>query len=461
MVMRIWVGLACVAVLGGVSACAPKTVALPVVATPRFPDFVRPSIPADLAGTAAVINHERAWLFLQAGDFKNAEREVAAGLKSTPAFYPAETMGAYVELAQKNAKSALTRFDQALARRNDYAPALAGKGEALVALNREPEAIEAFQAALATDASLGDLSRRVEVLKFQSVQREITVARQAGRSGRIEEALRAYRAAIAYSPDSGFLYRELAVLEREHGDADAALEDFRKASALDSTDAASLMHIGELLEARDDLEAALTAYTGALALEPDARLEAKRHALLTRMETARLPVEYRAIESATQITRGDLAALVGVRLAPLLELTPARDAGVVTDIRGHWAEHWILAATRAGVLDPFANHTFQPRTVVRRVDFAQAMTRLLAKVAVVQPVLAQRWTNARGRFTDIAAGHLAYPAASAATAAGVMTSTTDGAFEPSRLVGGSEAIEALERLRAMANVPSNPDAGRR
>jgi hypothetical protein len=38
----------------------------------------------------------------------------------------------------------------------------------------------------------------------------------------------------------------------------------------------------------------------------------------------RLPVEYRAIDGAAQITRGDLAALIGVRLAGLLGSTRAR-----------------------------------------------------------------------------------------------------------------------------------------
>jgi hypothetical protein len=174
-----------------------------------------------------------------------------------------------------------------------------------------------------------------------------------------------------------------------------------------------------------------------------------------------LPADYRAIDSAAQITRGDLAALIGVRLTALLQVTRARDVGVMTDIRGHWAQSWILAVARAGVLDPFANHTFQPRTVVRRVDFAQAMTRLLAKVAVVSPAEAKAWANARGRFTDIAAGHLAYAAASTAVAAGVMTAAPDGSFQPSRVVTGAEAIEAVEHIRAMANVSPSTDAGRR
>jgi tetratricopeptide (TPR) repeat protein len=457
------VGLALIGMLAFASACAEKTkaVALPVATTPHFPDFVRPVVPADLATLPAATNQDRAWQFLQAGDLHNAESEVATALKLSPNFYPAETTGGYVDLAQKDAKSALAHFDRALGRRSNYAPALAGKAEALMALNREGEAIDALQSALTADPSLTDLTRRIEVLRFRAVERDVSAARQAAQSGKLDDALRAYRVAIDHSPETGFLYRERGVIERQHGDADAALADFRKAISLDTGDAASLVEIAQILDGRNDFEAALKTYNDALALEPNDRVEAKRNALMTRAEASRLPADYRAIESAAQITRGELAALVGVRLAPLLQVTRPRDVGVMTDIRSHWAESWILAVARAGVLDPYANHTFQPRTVVRRVDFAQAMTRLLAKVAVVAPSQARVWANARGRFTDIAAGHLAYTAASTAVAAGVMAAEPDGSFQPSGLVTGAEAIEAIEHLRRMANVSSSVDAGRR
>ena len=36
---------------------------------------------------------------------------------------------------------------------------------------------------------------------------------------------------------------------------------------------------------------------------------------------------------------------------------------VVTDIRNHWAAPWITMVARAGVIEPFPNHTFQPRAV--------------------------------------------------------------------------------------------------
>ena len=54
---------------------------------------------------------------------------------------------------------------------------------------------------------------------------------------------------------------------------------------------------------------------------------------------------------------------------------------VITDIRTNWAATWIVTVTRAGVMDPLANHTFQPRAVVRRVDLAQVVSRLLARTA--------------------------------------------------------------------------------
>lgn len=443
------------AVLVLVSACAPKTVVVaPTISTPRFPDFIEPVVPRDLASRPASALQDRAWRFLQTGDLRNADREVSAALKVDAAFYPAETTGGYVELARKDYKSALTRFDRALASRTDYVSALVGRGQALASLNREDDALAAFQAALLLDRSLADVQRRVEVLRFRSVQRQVTAARQAVRAGKAVEAIRAYRNAIESSPESAFLYRELAALEREQGDAEAALGHYRQANALDATDAPSLVAMAELLVAREELDLALKAYEDALRIEPDARVEEARDRVRERAEFAKLPAEYRAIHTAPQITKADLAALIGQRVGALLRVTRSRDVGVITDVRGHWAERWILEVARAGVLDPLPNHTFQPRATIRRVDFAQAMTRLLAKVAVVSPAEARKWQGARGRFSDISASHLAYQAASVATAAGVMTTTPEGAFQPTRAVTGEEAVAALDRLGTMFAPPA-------
>lgn len=439
------------AVLVLASACAPKIVPPPVVTSPRFPEFSRPSVPPAYANTVAATNADRGWAFLQAGDLRQAEQEFSAALHLTPAFYPAETSLGYVELARKDATAALARFDRALELDPQHGDmsALVGRGQALLALDRDAEALVAFEAALAANPADAELARRVEVLKFRGVEQGLAAARDAARAGRLDDAARAYMAAIASSPESPFLYRELAAVEREKGDVEAALTHLRKAVELDPGDARSLVHIGDLLETRADHEGAAKAYEAALTIDSDPTVEAKLEAIRERTALARLPVEYRAIRDAAQITRADLAALIGVRLGGLLQATGRRDAALITDARNNWASTWIMSVARAGIMDPFPNHTFQPRGIVRRSDLAQTVARLLARVAAQTPDGAHSWERARLKFVDLAPSHLAYPAASIAVAAGAMSAPGD-AFQPSKAVSGAEAVEAIAKLEALA-----------
>jgi tetratricopeptide (TPR) repeat protein len=447
-------------ILAAAAGCAPKLVPLPTVTTPAFPEYLQPTVPPQLASSRAMESQQRAWTFLQAGDVKNAEREAGAALKADPDFYPAEAVAGYAELAQKNARTAVSRFDRALEHQKDYVPALVGKGQSLIALNRDADAIEAFQAALAIDPSLTDVARQVEVFRFRGLERDLAAARQAARAGRNDEAQRLFRAAIAASPDSAFLYRELAAVERQQGNTGGALEHLRKAADLDPSDAASVAQIAEILDAQGDLPGALEAYDRSLTIEANEAVEAKRDALRARADFAKMPAEYRAIGDQPQLTRGDLAALIGVRLAPLVQ-GRSRDTGVITDIRTFWGEPWVLAVVRAGVMEPLPNHTFQPQAAVRRVEFAQVINRLLARVAAIAPARANAWRDARGRFNDLAPGHIAYPAASAAVASGVLTTAGDGNFEPSRIVTGAEAIESITRLQALATTDTRARPARR
>jgi tetratricopeptide (TPR) repeat protein len=450
----------CVLALAVVAgACAARTVAsLPTASAPKFPEFMQPVVPRAFANLpAAVTSQDRGWQFLQAGDFRNAEREFQLALHTAPQFYPAEVALGYLELARKDPAAALPHFEKSLLSDGRDVPALVGGGLALLALNRETDALFAFESAVAVDPTLADVRRRVEVLRFRGLGQDLASARQAAASGNLDEAARAFANAIASSPDSPFLYRELAVVEQRQGNADAALADFRKALALDPTDAASLVAVGDLLLARGDLEGADKSYADSLALEPSDVVEAKLDDVRARTELARLPAEYRAIDAAPQITRGDLAALIGVRLAPLVQAARRRDAVVVTDARNHWAATWILAVVRAGIIDPYDNHTFQPRSVVRRTDLAQAMSRLLRLIAADNPARGRAWEAARTRFPDLSTGHLAYPAVSLAVAAGVMTTGPDNTFQPSLIVSGADAAAAVSRVEAL--VAGSPTGG--
>ena len=96
-------------------------------------------------------------------------------------------------------------------------------------------------------------------------------------------------------------------------------------------------------------------------------------------------------------------------------------------------------------MDIFANHTFQPRSVVRRSDLAQAVSRILA-LSGATPSRADR---NRVSITDVGVSHLRYEDISAAVAAGVLT-LDGGNFRPSRPVTGQEAVDAIRRLEELA-----------
>lgn len=429
-----------------IAACAPK--APPAVAgAPRHPDFMFPVAPE---GTPAALSGrlDRGWQFLQLDDLRSAEREFTTALKQQASFYAAEAALAYVALARGNDADALTRFDRALVLEAAYVPALVGRGQALLEMDRVADALASFEAALARDTSLADLKGRVDVLRFRATQDMLGRAKAATDGRRWDEAKAAYEQAIAASPESSFLYRELAAVEQKSGDGLAALDHYRKAVELDATDARSWAAIGGLLESADDVVGALAAYERARAVDlgevPDnvvARVRA-RAALM------KLPAEYRAIPGNPGVARAEIAALIGIRLEALVARARTRQL-VITDIRGHWAQSWINAVARAGIMDPLPNYEFQPALRVRRGELALTVSRLLGLIGAAKPELLKKWQATTVTISDVPAGHLSYPYASQAVAAGVMP-LAGGSFELLRSVSGAEAIEIIGRLESLA-----------
>jgi len=431
-----------------VAGCAPA-IAPPVLTAPRYPNYLLPTLsPPDPKQADLVRRHEAAWQSFQTGDVGLAEREFLALLKRSPQFYPSEAALGYLELARAQHGAALERFDRVLQSQASYVPALAGRGEALLALNREADALTTFEAVVKLNPQLVEIARRVEILRARAAQENVAAASRAAVAGRLEEAAELYEKAIAASPDSAFLIRDLADVEAKQGKTDQALARYRKAIELDPSDAASRIRVAEMLDMRGDLEGALAVYGEADAVESSTEVRRRMAALEARLAYLRLPSEYRAIPDARSITRGDLAALIGIRLEALLSRAAAQPV-VITDERNHWAARWVMATAQAGILEPFDNHTFQPRNVVKRSDLAQAVSRILKIVAASRPALLKEWQGRQQKMPDVGVSNLHYADASLSVAAGILPLTDAGLFELSRDVSGAEAIGAITRLESL------------
>jgi tetratricopeptide (TPR) repeat protein len=445
--------LGCASLLAAVliAGCAKRPVVAPAPVAPKFPDFLFPAIPQGLDRSLAGPVHERAWDALQAGELRAAEQTFNAALTMTPAFYPAAAGLGYVSLAEQEYEAAIDRFERVLSIAPEYVPALVGLGDALLAVDRPGDAVERFEAAAALDPSLTTIRRRADVLRFRAVQDYVARARRAAEAGRGDEALQFYGRALAASPESPFLYREMALVEQRQGRLDEALQHAAKAAALEPSDARAQLIAAEIHEARGEFDAAVRAYDAAYAIEPSEAVATRLERARERAELARLPEEYRAIASAESISRGELAALIGVRLGSFVEGTAARESVVITDTRRHWAAAWIHDVARAGIMEVYANHTFEPDAPVRRGDLGRVVSRLLDVVAARRPALARTWEAAPIKFSDLGPGHLSYLAASRAVAAGVLQVREGDAFQLSRPVSGAEAVAAMDRLDALAS----------
>ena len=422
------------------ASCATR---VPVVTTPTYPSYPFPTVPQELAGTSAAAEHERAWRFLQAGDLDQAEQGFAAALRSSPEFHPSGAGLGFVGLARGQPDEAVARFDQVLVWSPAYVPALLGRGEALLVGDRVDEAIESFQAALVADPGLTALRQRVEELRFAGLMDQVARARRASAAGRDAEARAAYERVIAASPESGFLYIELAEVERRQGDTDGALERLGQAVELDATVATPWVLMFEIYRARGDLGRAEQALRRAHAIEPGEDTARGLADLEARRREESLPPEYREIETAEAITRGQLAVMVGVRFETFLADAAAGRTAIITDARNHWGYAWVIAVARAGIMEADTNYRFQPEQVVTRAELARVAVRLLrlrAADATSPP------GGARPSFSDLAPGHLSYPAASEAVAAGVLQPLEQNTFQPGRPVSGAEVMTALGRL---------------
>jgi predicted negative regulator of RcsB-dependent stress response len=430
------------------AGCA-RTVAPPVVTTPRYPDYIFPGLSQPDPKQADLLrDHEAAWKWFQAGDLARAESGLAAVLKRSPQFYPSETAMGYVDLARKDFEAAGQRFDHVLQSNAGYVPALVGRGEALLALSREAEALASFESAVKLDPQLQAIARRVEVLRARAQQENVAAARKAAQANRLDEAARLYAQAIAASPDSAFLVRDLADVEAKQGKTDEALARYQRVLEMDPTDATSRIRIGEMLDARGDLAGAMKMYTEANNLEPSPELRRRIAAIDARLAYLKLPPDYRAIPDAASITRGDLASLIGIRLAPLIEHAPAQPV-VITDARNHWAADWIMATASAGVMEPYENHTFQPRNAIQRSDLAQAVARMLKIIAAGRPQLLKDWQSRAQKMGDVGVSNLHFADASLSVAAGIIPLADGGLFQLSRPVSGAEAIDAVSRIERL------------
>lgn len=253
--------------------------------------------------------------------------EAAASLDEAVRRDPANPLGLHAQgliaLKQNQADRALLAFDKALAARKDFTGAMLGRGDALLALGKGEQAVEAYARA----ASLAPTSALPHALRGQAFER----------MKRPLDAEAAYRAGIKIEPDDVRLANNLAVvLASQRIKLDEALALARKAVAKDEKRATYHDTLGVVLMARNELPAARQAFERGLALEPGNAALRQHHAQLGASQVAApvpvaaaaaVPVALKAAPApAVARPAADPTPLVASRLEAWRQAWEAKDA---------------------------------------------------------------------------------------------------------------------------------------
>jgi Flp pilus assembly protein TadD len=413
--------------------------------------YPTPDVPAGLAVPPEVRAQQAdAWRRFQAGDARGASRVFGDLLKRTPTFYPAAAGLGFVELTARQYKNASAHFGMATAANDRYLPAWVGQAEALLGLNRDADAIVAMEKVLALDPRREAVRSRLDLVRFRLTQSLLEGGRRARGAGRYDEAEQQLSQALRLSPESTIILHDLALTEVAAKRFEDAEGHARRAADLEPRDAESQAFLGTVLEARGKLREAAAAYAKAVALDPKPDWRAKTVTLREKAELAALPASFAELPSAPSLTRGEVAAFIGIRLESIIDAAPRRVSDIATDVRSHWAAPWILPVTRAGVMTIYPNHTFQPAAAVRRGDLAAIAASLLRIVGAARPADLARWQAVKPRFADLPVTHVSYPVAALAVGAGAMSADPAGRFEPSRPATGADLDAAVKRIGQLA-----------
>jgi tetratricopeptide (TPR) repeat protein len=380
------------------------------------------------------------WQALLAGDAPGAEKRFRQLRKINPRAAAPETGLGYALLREGKLPLAEAAFLAVVSRQPDYVPALAGAGTVFRQRGDAETAVELFRRAVEAAGSRAPavLRRRLGEAKLEVTETRGAAARRARDAGQVDRAAEEFSRLLRLVPELAAVRLELVELLVTAGRVPEAV-DVLMADPTD--DRQVLLRLAALRIETGQPAAALLVAAKVLTRDPRDE-EARRLAARAQndIELGRMPEEYRRIMVASRITRGDLAALLSVKVSRLASL-PAAEPPVATDISGSWARAHILQMLGLGVMEVYPNHTFQPAGVVRRSDLAQTLARVLDLVGVPPRPLPA--------LADVPTASLYYDAAARAVAEGLMDITPAGSFEPWRPVTGPEAmavVEALERV---------------
>lgn len=350
----------------------------------------------------------------------------------------------YVFLSRRKFSAAAAQFDRAL--ESDPANLEAAMGRAAV-LELEGRTRDAFRA-------YGDLLLRVPEdawvrLKYEAIRSAATQAllleAEQARGRDQERYVRALEQALFYAPDMAAVSLQLADHYQALGDLARSQPLYEAVLAKEPHNEAVLLKLAALYEQGEKFDLALVTLDRLLALKPgDPFLEGEKRRLGDRFQQLTLPEKFKRIFFKTEITREDLAALIGFYFDRYLEIDRAPE--ILTDIDGSFAREQIIKTVTTGVMSARPDHTFHRFDAPNRARLAVTLKALIDFLQERGRRLRFEPADPAPLAADLSPLHREHDVIQSLLRSQVLLLDAGGLFNPTRLVSPAEAVQALKKI---------------
>ena len=430
--------LALVILALGLAAC--------VTLTPPPPTLrVEPPSPAATAGLSLDerIAVNDAWAALVRGDLDQARKLLSALGTRNPFCYAGLGYAAFIA---NDLRSAQAYFVQATKDFPELALAHIGLGQIYKRAGQPDQAYAEYLEALKHDPDNEWAKAEVDGYRTERTERLMAAGRARSAAGELSGAREAYLQALEYAPRSQEAHLALARIYLRDKNYQSALFHLKTASANDPNNKQILLDYADALYQAGQQSRSLDAYQRVLEIDPQNKTARDRtEALKGRLGVVELPSQYGGIPAMEAVAKEDVAALIGVKFRDILdEISPKPP--VIVDITTSWANRYIVKVAALALMDVYSNHTFQPRKLLTRAEFAETLVRLVDFLKSRKYRIIEQIPVDRIKIADVPQEHVYFAPIAQVLAYQLMELSGDRTFRPEQPVPGAEAIRVFDLL---------------
>lgn len=416
---------------------------------PPPPSFYFEGLPQALTAVMTLEERllaEEAWGYIRQGKGDKATRSLSRLSPENPLTY----IGfGYVALLGEDLASAEAYFQAALNKSPELTLARIGLVQVCEQTGKEEMAFNELREILKLNPAHAWAKEKYEALKTTKTERAIEEAEAAVAAGDLEKGKESYLRALHYSPEFVPAHVALATLYKKERKFSNALVHLQAAVASEPQNKKLLENYASTLEDAGQLEKSLDIYERLLALDSSNRnVQQKIESLRNRLGIYEIPSRYTEIPLTEAVTREEVAALVAVKFKDVLA-EPTPQPPIIIDISTSWASRFILKVTALGLLDVYANHSFQPRKTVTRAEMADLVSRIIRSLEERGHRFHRQIPMERIQVQDVTPEHLGYLPIIQVLSYQIMDLYPDRSFRPDQPISGQEAIRILDILLAL------------